>query len=69
MPVPSYLIDQEEEYIRARGFTFRDFSAEQVIDALKLKSMETTNNYKMDGHMLVKSTSIAGGKIWKKVDE
>ena len=35
--IPDYLTDQNIDYIKARGYSFRDFSAEQVIDALRMR--------------------------------
>lgn len=46
MCVPSYLVDQEIEYIQARGFTFRDFSSEQVINELHSHDIYSADDYK-----------------------
>ena len=79
MAVPDYLEDQEEEYIKARGYTFRDFSAEQVMDMLKLQEISKKceekypamnafidEMYKKQGYKQIKSNSIVGGYMWKK---
>lgn len=79
MPVPDYLIDQEESYIKSRGYTFRDFSAEQVMTMLEMdeiaKKVKEANptwdkwqeqNYKKQGYVKVKSNCITGGEVWIK---
>lgn len=37
MPVPDYITDQELSYLTARGYNFKNFSAEQVMDELDIK--------------------------------
>jgi hypothetical protein len=79
MPVPEYLIYQEEEYIKSRGYTFKDFSAEQILTVLEMeKIFEKVKQenpfwhkwseaiYKKQGYVKVKSTGIIGGEMWIK---
>lgn len=39
MAVPSYLTDQNEDYIKQRGYSFKDFSAEQILDELRMRDI------------------------------
>jgi hypothetical protein len=39
MPVPSYLTDQNEDYITSRGYSFKQFSAEQILDELRMRDI------------------------------
>jgi len=75
--VPSYLIEQEIDYIEARGFSFRDFSPEQVLTQLKLKQisdeLESTQYGKFSSDALKrrgfsprKGRDIAGRIIWEQ---
>jgi hypothetical protein len=77
--IPAWLTDQEEKTIKAHGYSFRDFSAEQVMAELYEPEIPTlmihdqlsyedfvTYRYESNGYVKHKSTSIAGGYIWKK---
>ena len=39
MQLPNYLADQNEKYIKDKGYSFRDFSSEQIIDELRMKDI------------------------------
>jgi hypothetical protein len=42
MPVPSYLTDQNEDYIKGKGYSFKQFSAEQVLDELRMRDVRVS---------------------------
>lgn len=37
--IPDYLTDQNLDYITARGYTFKSFSADQIIDELRMRDI------------------------------
>ena len=41
--VPDFLVDQNLDYILARGYSFKDFSAEQILGQLILKDIRNVS--------------------------
>lgn len=79
MAVPEYLTDQNENYIKSRGYTFKDFSPEQILDQLKLVDIRyclhgrksLNEKYKdSEGKLVAYSTIVDGifkGKLSPKI--
>lgn len=65
MPVPSYLTDQNEDYIKAKGQSFKNFSPEQILDELRMRDIRLS----LHGHKALRDTyfkDVEGKKVKTK---
>lgn len=54
MPIPDYLVDQTYDYIKAKGFSWKDFSSDQILGALRMRDIKISLHERHSSKIVLK---------------